>query len=91
MIARSSLQPPASSVHVDLLKLHTSGATQQAISKINTGFFARSLYSRCWLADQSDVVIHIDTTKAVRPLEEPDWDNEEKHEGDLAETCPYGY
>ena len=43
------------------------------------------------MANQFDIVVHIDRTSAVRPLEEPDWDNMEEHEGDLSETYPYGY
>ena len=49
-----------------------------------------SHYSRCWLADLYDIVVHVDSTKAVRPLDEPDWDDMEQHEGDLAETCLFG-
>ncbi len=49
---------------------------------MKTGFSECSHYSRCWLADQSDVKTQVDTTKAVRPLQKPDWDSEETREGD---------
>ena len=79
-----------------LLQLSWHRATDLMVSLTHIGVTnvrinCCSHYSRCWLADQFDIVVHIDSTMAVRPLEEPDWDNMEEHEGDLSETYPYGY
>ena len=79
--------------HAELLKALNGPMLERAIGVIYRPQTERqSHYFYASLPRQFDLVIHVDKTKAVRPLEpaHPSWEEEHLAKEDLMETYPFG-